>query len=157
MIKFVRGRRSSRCRCRLEESQIRPDRYCCECEPGETRANLYDEITVKITAELGAGEVARKLREVIAARHCEVVARWREPGGYPLDLYRLIPIPEDVLALWSGRAGSNSPGQANLTKHQEQERPQSLWWYAMFLVLLAVLAESFVAGRYLATQRDESP
>ena len=104
MIKFVRGRRSSRCRCRLEESQIRPDRYCCECEPGETRANLYDEITVKITAELGAGEVARKLREVIAARHCEVVARWRKPGGYPLDLHRLIPIPEDVLAL-----GENAP------------------------------------------------
>ena len=46
-----------------------------------------------------ARALARELREVIAARHDQVLARWHEPGGCPLDLHRLIPIPDAILAL----------------------------------------------------------
>jgi hypothetical protein len=42
---------------------------------------------------------ARELREVVAARHERVLARWHEAGGCPLDLHRLIPIPDAILQL----------------------------------------------------------
>ena len=67
----------------------------------------------------------------------------------------LEPIPDDVLALWKGTGGSNSQPQANLGEHQDQERPQSLWWYAMLLVLVAALGESLLAARYLVTQAEK--
>jgi hypothetical protein len=67
----------------------------------------------------------------------------------------LEPIPDDVLALWSGQAGTNPPASANLRKHQEQKRPQSLWWYAMVLVLVAALGESLLAARYLVAQAEK--
>ena len=41
--------------------------------------------------------LARELREVIAARHDLVLARWHEAGGCPLDLHRLVPIPGAIL------------------------------------------------------------
>ena len=46
-----------------------------------------------------ARSLARELREVIAARHDQVLARWHEPGACPLDLHRLVPIPDAILAL----------------------------------------------------------
>ena len=46
-----------------------------------------------------ARALAHELRAVIAARHDRVLTRWREAGGCPLDLHRLIPIPGAVLAL----------------------------------------------------------
>ena len=46
-----------------------------------------------------ARALARELRDVIAARHDLVLARWAEPGTCPLDLHRLIPIPDGILAL----------------------------------------------------------
>jgi hypothetical protein len=46
-----------------------------------------------------ARALARELREVIATRHARVLARWHEAGGCPLDLHRLIPIPDTILAL----------------------------------------------------------
>lgn len=52
-------------------------------------------------ASLGpaARALARELREVIAARHDQVLARWAEPGACPLDLHRLIPVPDAILRL----------------------------------------------------------
>lgn len=46
-----------------------------------------------------ARALARELREVIAARHDRLLARWQEAGGCPFDLHRLIPIPACILAL----------------------------------------------------------
>ena len=46
-----------------------------------------------------ARALARELGEVIAARHDRVLARWAEPGACPLDLHRLIPVPDDILRL----------------------------------------------------------
>jgi len=67
----------------------------------------------------------------------------------------LEPIPEDVLALWTGKGSPDSRQQANLGAHQDQERPRGFWWYAMFLVLVAALGESLLAARYLVTQADK--
>ena len=68
----------------------------------------------------------------------------------------LQPMPEDVLALWSGKGSPDSPPQGDRGEHQDQERPQSLWWYAMVLVLVAALGESLLAARYLATPAEKS-
>jgi hypothetical protein len=67
-------------------------------------------------------------------------------------------IPDDVLALWTGKGGQSSqqaaqgaPGSAAL-----QKTPQALWWYVMLLLLASAVAESVLATRYLGTQREES-
>ena len=72
----------------------------------------------------------------------------------------LEPLPEEDLALWRG-AGANA-ANASQALHSgaspapsEPAKPFSLWWYAMVLVLLAGLAESIVASRYLTAQREE--
>jgi Aerotolerance regulator N-terminal/von Willebrand factor type A domain len=67
----------------------------------------------------------------------------------------LEPIPEDVLALWSGTNSRDSRQQTSLAEHQDQERPQDFWWYAMLLVLAAALGESLLAARYLVTQAEK--
>ena len=72
-------------------------------------------------------------------------------------------IPDDVLALWSGRGGgssqeastgSQSPNQAT-TPATPRQTPETLWWYVMLLVLAFAVAESAVASRYLGTQRED--
>jgi hypothetical protein len=65
----------------------------------------------------------------------------------------LAPIPADVLALWRGSGVSEV--FAPTKGVQVTTVPHSVWWYAMFGVLVAALLESFVGGRYLATLRDE--
>jgi Aerotolerance regulator N-terminal/von Willebrand factor type A domain len=71
----------------------------------------------------------------------------------------LAPVPDDDLALWRGAGTGDAAVQpqaaAAQTAESEPAKPRSLWWYAMFLVLLAVLAESVVASRYLATPQEE--
>jgi hypothetical protein len=66
-------------------------------------------------------------------------------------------IPDDVLALWQGKGGSDAvaatiPGAPS----PPNQTPQSFWWYVMLLVFGFALAESVVASRYLGTQREES-
>jgi hypothetical protein len=71
----------------------------------------------------------------------------------------LAPVPDDDLALWRGAGTGDAAVQPQAAAAQAAEsepaKPRSLWWYAMFLVLLAVLAESVVASRYLATPQEE--
>ncbi len=69
-------------------------------------------------------------------------------------------IPNDVLSLWQGNGGSQGARSANAGADAGQQQASSgrhsIWWYAMALVLAAALAESFLAGRYLSTEREES-
>jgi hypothetical protein len=65
----------------------------------------------------------------------------------------LEPIAKDMLALWGGH--STSPA-TSVDYVQEKNTPRSLWWYVMLLVLVAAVAESIVASRYLGTQREEA-
>ena len=66
----------------------------------------------------------------------------------------LAPIPADVLALWRG-SNPETPATAAGISSSPARIQRSLWWYAMFCVLVAALAESAIGSRYLATLRDE--
>jgi hypothetical protein len=65
----------------------------------------------------------------------------------------LEPIPADVLQLW----GVHPPTAASTSGYvQAKNTARSFWWYVMLLVLVAAVAESIVASRYLGTQREEA-
>ena len=64
-------------------------------------------------------------------------------------------IPEETLALWRGKTGAEAEQAPAASQSQQKQQPYSLWWYLMLLVLGAAIAESLVASRYLATQREE--
>ena len=64
-------------------------------------------------------------------------------------------IPEDVLKLWSGSAGTGEAQQAQEAASDATNSVSSLWWWVMLLILMAALAESALASRYLGTQREE--
>jgi Aerotolerance regulator N-terminal/von Willebrand factor type A domain len=66
----------------------------------------------------------------------------------------LQPIASDLLQLWG--KGSASPEPATTGYVQEKYTAHSIWWYVMLLVLVAAVAESIVASRYLGTQREEA-
>ena len=55
-------------------------------------------------AGIEARLLARELRAVVGARHERVRALWSQPGRCPLDLHRLIPVPDRILLL-----GEDSP------------------------------------------------
>jgi Aerotolerance regulator N-terminal len=69
----------------------------------------------------------------------------------------------DKLKLWQGtNEGSSAPPGAATTAVPEaaatvrEESVHNLWWYAMCLLLVAVIAESLLASRYLNTLRESS-
>jgi hypothetical protein len=64
-------------------------------------------------------------------------------------------IPDETLALWRGNTATAAEQSAATGREQEKRQPYSLWWYLMLLVLGAAIAESLLASRYLATQREE--
>jgi hypothetical protein len=64
-------------------------------------------------------------------------------------------IPDDVLALWQGKGGDAAQEAAG-GPAAARKTPESLWWYVMLLVFASAVAESALASRYLATQREES-
>jgi Aerotolerance regulator N-terminal/von Willebrand factor type A domain len=67
----------------------------------------------------------------------------------------LLPIENDLLQMWG--KGSATPAPSTAAGYvQEKYTPHSVWWYVMLLVLVAAVAESIVASRYLGTQREEA-
>ena len=67
----------------------------------------------------------------------------------------LEPIPEETLALWRGNSGTGEQQATAVRPGQEPAQPYSLWWYIMFLVLAAAIAESLLADRYLGAVQQE--
>lgn len=67
----------------------------------------------------------------------------------------LTVIPENVLRLWSGNSNAHAQQPAGSAATQTQEKPVSLWWYAMLFGLLLAVAESIVATRHLGTLRED--
>jgi Aerotolerance regulator N-terminal/von Willebrand factor type A domain len=71
----------------------------------------------------------------------------------------LEPIANDLLQLW-GRSPATtlSPPAPSAAAGYVQEKytAHSIWWYVMLLVLVAAVAESIVASRYLGIQREEA-
>ncbi len=64
-------------------------------------------------------------------------------------------IPDDVLKLWSGSAGTGAAPAATESTTPPENNVSSLWWWVMLLSLVAALAESGLASRYLGTQRED--
>jgi hypothetical protein len=67
----------------------------------------------------------------------------------------LEPIANDLLKLWGTHSTMPASSVAAVTV-QEKNSAHSLWWYVMLLVLVAAVAESIVASRYLGTEREEA-
>lgn len=69
----------------------------------------------------------------------------------------LEPLSPDVLELWSGSrpAATDRQPTPSTVQFSTQNRTVSLWWYVMLLALVAALAQTAIAGRYLGTQREE--
>jgi hypothetical protein len=65
-------------------------------------------------------------------------------------------MPADVLALWRGKGKSSEPAVSTAGNVPQEDERVSVWWYIMLLTLAAALAESWLAGRYLGTRREES-
>ncbi len=65
-------------------------------------------------------------------------------------------IPAETQQLWSGAGGGSTANGAAAGEEQEQKKPWSLWWYIMIGVLMAAVAESFLASRYLGVQREDN-
>ncbi len=63
-------------------------------------------------------------------------------------------IPEDVLKLWSGAAGTGEPQPAEEAAAEAKNSVSGFWWWVMLLLTITALAESIVASRYLGTQRE---
>jgi hypothetical protein len=64
-------------------------------------------------------------------------------------------LPKDVLALWTGNTGSSAQESSASAVSKDQKKPYSLWWYAVLLLLVATLAESFISSQYLTMSREE--
>jgi hypothetical protein len=67
----------------------------------------------------------------------------------------LEPIAPDLLQLWGGHSAT-APANVDTASIGQKNSAHSLWWYVMLLVLIAAVAESVVASRYLGTQREEA-
>jgi hypothetical protein len=64
-------------------------------------------------------------------------------------------IPDETLALWRGNTSTAAEQSASTADAEQKRQPFGLWWYLMLLALGAAVAESLLASRYLATQREE--
>ena len=65
----------------------------------------------------------------------------------------MTPIPQETLNLWqnttAGPAGPSGAGPA-----QTDQKPLSLWWYVMLIVLLLSLAESVLGNQHLSVDKE---
>ncbi len=69
----------------------------------------------------------------------------------------LEPIPNDLLQLWGSATAPPATVPSTSSGYvQEKNSTHGIWWYVMLLVLVAAVAESIVASRYLGTQREEA-
>ncbi|MGI8744826.1 MAG: BatA domain-containing protein [Bryobacteraceae bacterium] len=66
----------------------------------------------------------------------------------------LTPIPSETLDLWKNSGRTTNPETSISTGAAEHTQPRSLWRYALFLVLLVALTESFFASKYLSMEKD---
>jgi hypothetical protein len=69
----------------------------------------------------------------------------------------LTPIAQETLDLWK-RTGDSAAGSASSTakpgEMQMQEKTYSPWRWLLFLLLLVVVAETFIGSRYLSESKD---
>ena len=74
----------------------------------------------------------------------------------------LTPASDDKLKLWQAASRAPEDATAGATSAAPaatvgaEESIHNLWWYAMCLLLVAVVTESVVSSRYLNTLQDSS-
>jgi hypothetical protein len=64
-------------------------------------------------------------------------------------------IPDDVMALWRGKANEAPQPAAAVGTSEAPKRPYGFWWYFMLLLFGAAIAESVLSDRYLGRLREE--
>jgi hypothetical protein len=64
----------------------------------------------------------------------------------------LTPAPPETLTLWQNTA--NGTSEAGGTVANEQQKPLSLWWYVMVVVLALAVAESLLGNRHLTVDKE---
>ena len=65
----------------------------------------------------------------------------------------LTTVPKDTLELWHNTGRGSETTNAN-NEAASQPRPQSLWRYALLLVLIVAIIESVIASRYLSVEKE---
>jgi hypothetical protein len=65
----------------------------------------------------------------------------------------LTPVPQETLDLWRNTGHGPDTTAAN-GEASNQPRPQSLWRYALLLVLIVAIIESVIASRYLSVEKE---
>jgi Aerotolerance regulator N-terminal/von Willebrand factor type A domain len=68
----------------------------------------------------------------------------------------LMAMPDDQQQLWSGAGAGTASQERGAAAAEETKQPVSLWWYVMVLALIAAMAQTALAGRYMGTQREEA-
>ena len=63
----------------------------------------------------------------------------------------LTPAPAETLALWQNTAQGSSEGGAAAAGEQ---KPLSLWWYVMLVVLALAVAESLLGNLHLSVDKE---
>jgi hypothetical protein len=63
----------------------------------------------------------------------------------------LTPAPAETLALWQNTAQGSSEGGAAAAGEQ---KPLSLWWYVMLMVLALAVAESLLGNLHLSVDKE---
>lgn len=65
-------------------------------------------------------------------------------------------LPDDVVALWRGNTKPSGSSASTAENAPQEDEQVPLWWFIMLFALMAALTESWLAGRYLGTRREES-
>ena len=63
----------------------------------------------------------------------------------------LTPVSRESLALWQNTAQGASAGEGTTPGEQ---KPRSLWWYAMLVVLALSVAESLLGNQHLSVDKE---
>lgn len=67
----------------------------------------------------------------------------------------LAPMPSETLELWRS-TGRVATGSSSTAAGEDQAKPWSLWRYALLLVLVTAVIESFIASRYLSVEKESA-
>jgi hypothetical protein len=132
----------------------------------ELRSSKEQAVSVEVVDP--AGRRPLSLREASSAQTYKLT----DAGFYELQLANgrhdlvgvnadrresdLAVIPDDTLSLWRGNPAGGAKQASGQGAAQEENKPFSVWWYIMLLVLAAAIAESLLANQYLGTQREET-
>ncbi len=147
-------------------------RYLGRLDAGPSSVQVGSFAELRDTKEVGAavdvvapkGERALSLAEATKAQNIQ----FTETGFYDIrrtngrnelvavnaDRHEsdLAPAPPEALALWQNTANGASTAAGGAAS--AEQKPLSLWWYVMVLVLVLALAESLLGNQHLSVDKE---